>query len=184
MSAAASFVGSVDAEALAGRYLGPATVVQANANGVRCSLPSGALVEPRLALAYPITPAEGDTLLLIGQDERYFVIGVVATKGATHLAFRGDVELRSVDGKVSLHGERGVELRGQTIELRSQKLRVLAEKASEVFGSVFTQVKDLLSVHAGASDAVVHGQWSQRAEHASITSEEVVTINGREVHLG
>ncbi len=166
------------------RRIEPATVVEVHAGGVVARLPSGASIEPRLALAYSFRPAVGDRLLVIGQDGRHYVIGVLESTGATHLAFRGDVDLRAVGGKIALSGDEGVEVRGPTIELTARRLHVLAEKATEVFGSVFTTVKDLWSVRSGSTDAVIHGEWSHRAEQASITTEEVVTINGREVHLG
>ena len=60
----------------------------------------------------------------------------------------------------------------------------MADKATEVFGTVFTRVKELLSVHAGETDTVVHGEWSTRSKRAAITSEEVASINGKQIHLG
>jgi hypothetical protein len=184
MTAALSFHGALDADALDGRYLGPATVTRTGAATLEARLPSGETIRPKLALAFPFVAAEGDSLLVIGQDARYFVIGVIESTGETQLRFRGNVELRSVDGTVEIEGEHGVELRGPEIDIRTRKLNVVADKATEVFGTVFTRVKELLSVHTGSTDAVVHGQWSNRSKRASITSEEVVSVNGKQVHLG
>ena len=184
MTAALSFGAKLDAEALDGRFLGPAQVTGCGAARLDVSLPNGEMVSPKMALAFPFTPAEGDTLLVIGQDDRYFVIGVVASTGQTHLRFQGDVELRAVEGELELHGEKGVELSGPEIAIKARKLRVMADKATEVFGTVFTRVKELLSVHAGETDTVVHGEWSTRSKRAAITSEEVASINGKQIHLG
>ncbi len=184
MTAALSFVGSLDQEALGGRYLGPASVTQVAPALLEAKLPTGEIVRPRLALAYPFVPAAGDTLLVIGQADRYFVIGVLESTGRTELRFRGDVDLRAVDGTLELHGERGVSLQGEQIDIRTKKLAVVADKVTEAFGTVFTRVKALLSVHSGESDTVVQGEWSSRSERASITSQEVVSVNGKEVHLG
>lgn len=184
MTAALSFVGELDAEALGGRYLGPATVTSTGAASLEARLPTGETIEPKMALAYPFVPAENDSLLVIGGGGRYFVIGVIESTGETLLRFRGNVTVRSVEGALDLHGEHGVELRGPQIALETKKLSVIADKATEVFGTLFTRVKELMSVHAGESDAVVHGQWSNRSKRAAITSEEVVSINGKEVHLG
>lgn len=177
-------VGQLDSEALGGRYLGPATVTHAGAASLEARLPTGETICPKMALAHPFAPAENDSLLVIGEGDRYFVIGVIESTGETLLRFRGNVSVRAVDGALDLHGERGVELRGPKIDLETKKLSVLADKATELFGTVFTRVKELLSVHAGESDTVVHGQWENRSKRAAITSEEVVSINGKEVHLG
>jgi len=184
MTAAPKFVGQIDAEALAGRYLGPVTVTRAGAAVLEARLPTGETIEPKLALAFPFTPVENDSLLVIGEDGRYFVIGVVASQGETQLRFRGNVELRAVDGELELHGEQGVELRGPQIDIRTKKLTVIADKATEAFGTLFTRVKELMSVHTGETDTVVHGQYSNRSKRTSITSEETVSINGKQVHLG
>jgi len=184
MTAAVSFVGQLDAEALDGRYLGAASVIRSGPASLEVRLPTGEIVHPKLALAFPFVPAPNDDLLIIGEDERYYVIGVISSSGDTQLRFRGNVELRAVDGELELHGERGVELTGPRIDIKTKKLTVLADKATEVFGTVFTRVKELMSVHTGETDAVVHGQWSTRSKRAAITSEEAVSINGKQVHLG
>ncbi len=179
-----SFVGQLDAEVLDGRYLGPATVREAGAGLLVARLPTGEEVTPAMALAYPFVPAEGDNLLLIGQGDRYFVIGVLESRGQTKLRFQGDVEVRAVDGELDLHGGRGVEVRGPKVDVRTRNLDVLAEQATEIVGSAFSRVKELLSVHVGEADVVARGTWSRRSKRASITSEEVVSVNGKEVHLG
>lgn len=187
MTAAPELAGQVDAGVHAGgsqgRYLGPATVTEVGAV-LAATLPSGETVSPQLALAFPFTPAVGDSLLLVGQDARYYVIGVIASRGETPLRFKGDVEVRAVDGALELHGDEGVEVRGPRVDIKTKKLTVIAEKATEAFGTVFTRVKELMSVHTGETDTVVRGQYSNRAKRTSITSEEAVTINGKQVHLG
>ncbi len=184
MTAAPSFVGGLGAEALSGRFLGAATVLGVGPASLEARLPTGEIVHPKLALAFPFTPAEGDSLLVIGQDERYFVIGVIESRGETHLKFAGNVEVHAVGGELELHGDQGVELHGPQIDIKTKRLNVVADKATEVFGTIFTRVKELMSVHAGSTDTVVRGQWSTRAKRATVTSEETVTINGKQVHLG
>ena len=184
MTAAPSYVAPIDQQALAGRYLGPATVTQFGPALLEAELPGGERISPKLALAFPFEPALGDTLLVIGQGERYFVIGLIASTGQTSLHFRGNVELRAVSGTLELHGEEGVSLSGPQIDIKTKKLTVLAEKVNEAFGTVLTRVKSLMSVHTGATDTIVRGEWSSRSERAAITSQEVVSVNGKEVHLG
>jgi len=184
MTAVRSFVGQEAPLALGKRALLPATVTRVGAAALEVSLPTGEVVCPQLALAFPFVPAPGDTLLVLGQEERYFVIGVIESRGRTELRFRGDVELRAVEGSLELHGEHGVELTGPQIDLKTKRLNVVADVVTEAFGSLFTRVKSLMSVHAGASDTVVRGEWSHRSERAAITSQEAVSVNGKEVHLG
>lgn len=175
--------GPVDAEALSGRYLGPAKVVRSGPI-LEVTLPSGDVARPKLALAYPFVPAAGDTLLVIGSEDRYFVIGVLESTGRTELRFRGDVELRAANGTLELSAEHGVSLEGPQVDIKAKRLNVVAEKVTEAFGTLLTRVKSLLSVHTGETDTVVHGEWSSRSERAAITSQEVVSVNGKEVHLG
>src|SRR4051794_12704349 len=122
MTLPAAFVGPADRAAADRRYLGSARVTRVGPGVLEARLPSGEVVSPRLALAFPFTPAENDSLLVIGQDERYFVIGVLSSTGETALHFQGNVELRAVDGKVALHGERGVELRGAEVDIKTRRL--------------------------------------------------------------
>lgn len=184
MTAARSFPAPLEEETLGGRYLGPAKVTRTGPAALEATLPNGESIRPRLALAYPFVPAAGDTLLVIGEKERYFVIGVIESTGRTELRFQGDVEIRAVDGTVELEGARGVSFAGPQIDIKTKQLSVIADKVTEAFGSVFTRVKALLSVHTGEADTVVHGEWSNRSERAAITSQEVVSVNGKEVHLG
>ena len=141
-------------------------------------------MRPQLALAFPFEPACRDTLLVIGQAERHYVIGVIESTGTTHLSFKGDVELRAAGGTLELEGEKGVRVDGPSIAMRTRKLSVVAGKVTEVFGTAFTRVKELLSVRSAKTETLVHGEWSQRAERAAITSEEAVAINGKQIHLG
>jgi hypothetical protein len=166
------------------RRLGPARVVSATAASLRVELPSGQQVAATMALAFPFEPVEGDTLLVIGQDERHYVIGVIASQGSTHLRFRGDVELHAVAGDLNLKAGKGVKLAAPSLLLRSKRMRVLAEKASEVLGSAYTRVNELLSVHSEKSETVVRQEWSTRAERVAVTGEETVAVNGKQIHLG
>ncbi len=184
MTALRSFTGHEVLASPGARSLLPATVTRVSVAGLEVRLPTGETVSPKLALAFPFTPAVGDTLLVIGQGERHYVIGVIESTGRTELRFRGDVELRAVDGTLELHGENGVTLTGPQLDIKTKHLTVLAERVTEAFGSLFTRVKSLMSVHAGASDTVVRGEWSARAERTALTSEDVISINGKEVHLG
>ena len=168
----------------AGEYLGPAEVVEVRPHEVVVSLPGGETAPAELAFAMPYTPAVDDVLLVIGRAGRHYAIGVLHGKGRTAIAFQGDVELRSVNGRLSLAGDNGVELRGPEVDVYTTALRMVARDVTHRFESLCQRVGSLLRVHAGESQTIVDGSSVTQAKRAAILTEETVTINGREVHLG
>src|SRR5579872_2773850 len=86
----------------AGVYLGPASVNAVSAHEVTVSLTTGEIARAELALALPYAPAVGDVLLVIGANGKHYAIGVVRGTGQMDLSFHGNVQLRSLSGKVSL----------------------------------------------------------------------------------
>ena len=167
-----------------GDYLGPAEVTAVSGPTVHVELPDGRVVLAALALALPYEPVPGDVLLVIGRGEAHYVIGVLRGSGRTALAFHGDVELASLDGKVVVTGQRGVELRGPEVEVSAGKLRMVADAVVQRFASVCQRVTELLSVHAGQSHTLVDEGSFAQAKRAVIQTDETVTINGKEIHLG
>jgi hypothetical protein len=164
-------------------YLGPAEVTEAGA-ALEVELPGGRRVQPTLALALPYAAERCDVLLVIGRHDAHYVIGVIRGQGRTALAFTGDVELSSLDGKVIVTGQRGVELHGPEIALTAGKLRMVADAMVQRFTSVYQRVSELLSVHAHESHALVDEGSFVQAKRSVLQTEETVTIHGKEIHLG
>ncbi len=175
---------AVTSAAHPGDYLGPAEVTQARGPSLEVELPGGRRVPTTIALALPYEPVAGDVLLVIGRGETYYVIGVIRGQGRTALAFHGDVELSSLDGRVIVTGQRGVELRGPEVEVHAGKLRMVADAVVQRFTSVCQRVTELLSVHAGESHTLVDEGSFAQAKRSVLQTEETVTINGKEIHLG
>src|SRR5271170_4154136 len=98
-------------------YLGPAQVNAVSAHEVTITLPEGDVVSADMAFALPYAPAVGDVLLVIGRRSRFYAIGVIQGSGLTNLSLQGDVQLRSVSGKLSLSGDEGVEIRGPRLDI-------------------------------------------------------------------
>jgi hypothetical protein len=170
--------------AASGDYLGPAEVVDVHGPSVEVEMPDGRRAEATLALALPYEPVAGDVLLVIGRGEACYVIGVLRGHGRTAIAVQGDVEIASLEGKVVISGGRGVEVRGPEVEVSAGKLRMAADAVVQRFTSVVQRVTELLSVHAGQSHTLVdEGSFSQ-SKRAVLQTEETVTINGKEIHLG
>jgi hypothetical protein len=173
---------------LGATYLGPAEVVlhEADASSpglLRAVLSDGSEVPVELALAVAFRPAPGDVLLVIGNGDRHYAIGVIDGRGRSVVAVPGDLELRA-GGKVTLRGEDGVEIEGPTMEVRVGKLELLARTVTERFDSLRQRVTELLSVEAGQSRTIVAGAMHTRAKSSTLLTEDKVTINGKAIHLG
>jgi hypothetical protein len=159
-------------------------VVAASEKAVKVALADGTVATAAFALALPYAACEGDELLVIGDGDEHFVIGVLAGRGQTSLALPGGVSLRAVGGALDLAGDEGVKIRGPVVEVHADKLHSVARSVVETFSSVFQRVTDLLHVHAREHVSIAdEGSFSQ-AKTTAIQTEETVTINGKEIHLG
>lgn len=165
-------------------YLGPAEVTEVHPDHVVVRIHGGGAAVATLAFAMPYAPAEGDVLLVIARGEAHYAIGVIHGSGHTSLAFEGDVEIRSVNGKLSLSGDEGVELRGPEVDVYTTALRMVARDVTHRFESLVQRVGALFRLHAGEAQTLVDGASVTQSKRAAILTEETVTINGREIHLG
>jgi hypothetical protein len=165
-------------------YLGQAEVADLDAGAVNVRLPGGAVVRAAMALALPYEPVVGDMLLVIGKGADHFVIGVLHGAGRTALTLQGDVDLRAANGRLRLRGDKGLELLGPELEIRTGKLQVIADAVLQRFSSLRQRVTKLLSVHAGEAHTVVDGAQVTQAQSAAIITEGTMTLNGKQIHLG
>lgn len=165
-------------------YLGPAVVIEVRGRKVEIELPGGEHRIATLALAYLYEPVPGDVLLVIGKPAGWYGIGVLHAAGRAVLAFHGDVDVRSVDGTLTLSGAKGVKVEGAEVEVHTRKLKMVADAVVQRFTSVYQRVSDLLNVHAGKSHTVVDGTSVAQSESATILTKDTMTINGKEIHLG
>ena len=168
-------------------YLGPAEVTAVEPTAVIVELPGdGGARELRaeLAFALPYAPVVGDLLLVIARGDGCYAFGVLRGSGKTSLSLQGDVDIAAVDGRLRLSGDRGVELRGPELDMYAGKLRMVADAVIQNISSVCQRVKSLLHVHAGETHTLVDGGTFAQSKSAAILTEEIVTINGKEVHVG
>jgi hypothetical protein len=151
---------------------------------VTVALVDGTVAKAAFALSLPYAACEGDELLVIGDGAELFVIGVLAGRGKTSLALHGDVSLRAIGGALDLVGDEGVNIRAPVVEVRADKLHSVARSVVETFSSFFQRVSEVLHVHARQQVSIAdEGSYSQ-AKTTAIQTEETVTINGKEIHLG
>jgi hypothetical protein len=165
-------------------YLGPARVTRVAPHEVAVEIRSGEEVTAQMALAFPYAPAEGDVLLVIGKGGEHWVIGVVHGAGKAALAFQGGVEISAQGGPITLTSDRGVAIRGPDVEVEAGKLSMIAGSVVERFTSLYQRVRDAWSVRAGEARTIVDGSSHLTAKEASIVTEETMSINGSEIHLG
>ena len=165
-------------------YLGPAEVVEAGPVSVRVRV-AGVHTQARLALAVPYEPAVGDTLLLVSRRGEAYVIGVLDGRGQTSLSVSGDVELRAVGGKLRLRGDEGVQIEGRSLSLvAADKLRIVAQDAVSHYQTLSRKVRGLFSSQAEDKIETVDGSRIERSKRATLLTEETMSINGKEIHLG
>lgn len=167
-------------------YLGPATVVEVHGARVVVLVPErgDARIDARMALAYPYRPVPDDSVLVIARRDTLYVIGVLEARGDTRLELAGNVELRARGGALRLASDREIELDAPAVSTRASRVTVLAETAVEKVGSLVQHVRTLLSVRANRAETIVEEGTITRAKTATILTDESMTINGKQIHLG
>src|SRR5262245_60077232 len=112
--------------ASASHSLGPAEVLRVGAHELEVRLRRGSIATATLALGYPYDARVGDVVLVIGDAEGHYVIGVIHGTGRTTLEIAGDVDVRAVDGVLRLSGDKGVEIVTPEMSVQTDKLVVVA----------------------------------------------------------
>lgn len=170
-------------------FMGPARVLPGeddspNGHGLLVRRSDGREVPVQLALAFPYRPVANDVLLVVGGPQGHFVIGVVEGHGHARLDIAGNVSLRAVGGELSLQGDQGLQLRGPEVAVVSQKLKIYADTAVQKVNTFYQHVRELWSVKSRSAHVTTTDDYYQRSRNATILTEEVVTMNGKQIHLG
>lgn len=165
-------------------YLGPGRVLSVGPPEVEVELGHGERVTAQMALTFPYSPVVSDVLLVIGRGGDHYVIGVLHGTGRSTLSFQGGVEVRAQGGPLTLSSDQGVNIRGPEVEVETGKLRMIAGSVAQKFTSLYQRVRDSLNVHAGQAVTIVEDRSLLTAKNASIVTEDTMTINGNEIHLG
>jgi hypothetical protein len=168
------------------RYLGPGRVTSVHGAGVDVHLSKSPehVVTARMALAQPYEPLPGDELLLIGEPDGYYVIGVLAGHGQTELRFNGDVRIHASGGKLELSGDTGLKLESPEVTVAAGEVKTFARTVTEKVDTAYRWVRERLSVRAGSVQRVVEGEDLTRAKNSVTLAEEVVKLDGGSVQLG
>jgi hypothetical protein len=164
-------------------YLGPATVMRAASGRVQLQLPEGCSWA-QCALAFPYQPVAGDRVLAIGQSGDWYVIGVLAGTGPSHISVPGDLEIRAPRGRISLAAAAGIELRADEVRVSANRLELLAHAVFERCAEVTRWVKGTLQVRVGRLRTRVDGTYDVGADRIVERARRDVRIDGEKIHLG
>jgi hypothetical protein len=163
--------------------LSPARVVRAEGNRVQLELSDG-LTWAVVALAYPYEVECGDRVLAIGQDEAWYVIGVLHGSGKTSMTVPGDLCLRAPFGAIELIAGDSVKIKSPAVQIMAGKLELLARSVFERFANATRWVTETFQIRSGRLRTRVNGTYDIKAERILERAEGDVKINGRQIKLG
>ena len=168
-----------------GDYLGPGHVVAIVPHEVEVEIRGGERARAQMALSIPYEPCVGDVLLVIGKDDEHYVIGVLHGSGqdlALLPGRRGPPRVGRPAHALERRG-RGHSRAGDG-DPDGQAPGVRRRRGGEARVALPARARDALNVHAGKTHTVVDDASFMTAKNASIVTEETMSINGNEIHLG
>ena len=166
------------------RYLGPARVVRLEQDAVVVVIDIETLVHATMALAFPYRPVIGDQLLVIGDEQAFFVIGVLEGRGRSGLSNDEGVTLSAESGRLRLVGDKGVRVHGRSIDVQTEELETVAIDASQTFGEQRKQVRGVIKTEAGQIDELSQGAWVTQAKRFILKSLNAARVKSNTVRLG
>ena len=164
-------------------YVGPAYVLQAVDKRIQIELPDQQ-VWALIALAYPYQPSAGDIVLAIGQEDNWYVIGVLNGSGNTTLTVPADLHLQAPHGSIELSSAKGIRIRSSAVKIVSNKLELIAQRSFERYANATRWVKEAFQLRAGRVRTSVDSSYRVTAERIVERAEDDVRIDGRKIHLG
>jgi len=168
---------------LPGVRLTQAIVLEASDRGVR-AFAEDRVIDARMALGYDYRPAAGDVLLVIGQEDSHFAIGVIRGTGRSVLSFPGDVDVRAPQGRMRLFAGKGVSVHAPEVSVRTGKWNLIAETLVEKAAEAYRFVTGLFQLRAGSRHTVIQGQSFEKAERVYVRAEQEVSVDGKTIQLG
>jgi hypothetical protein len=164
-------------------FLGPASVLKAE--GKRFQIDVGAhYCWAQSALAMPYVPAVGDVVLAIGQDDQWYVVGVLSGRGTTTLSVPGDLRIRAPRGTIELSAARGIRMKSPSVKIMADKLELLAKALFESVSEATRWVKETLQLRVGRLRTRVEREYDLKADSIKEKAERDVRIDGQKIHLG
>jgi hypothetical protein len=164
-------------------YLGPARVKQVAGALVALEFPDQ-VVWARTALAAPYEVAVGDVVLAVGQEEAWYVIGLLQGAGVTTLSVPGDLRIRAPHGTIELNAAKGIRLKSPSVQILTAKLAIVAKAVFERFASATRWIKGIFQLRAGRMRTRVKDAYDLAAGRILERADNEVIIDGEKIHLG
>jgi len=173
----------ISCEHATGVYLGPARVLEAVSGFARVRIGESERWAA-LALASPYQVAAGDTVVVLAQEERCYLVGVLQGTGATVFRFPGDVEFQAPRGAVRVTAGKAIDLRGPEIGLEGDRIELRARTLVERVVDAYRWIQGLVQIQAGRARTVVEDTNYQKAGQQVLLAARDVRIDGEQIRLG
>lgn len=169
-------------ETAPGIRLGPA-LVRGVMQGALLIDVEGSLARAEMALAYPYRPVVGDIVLVMGQEDRWYVTGVLDGKGLTRLDYPGNVEMRAA-GRFRIEAGQEFEIATERIVMKADRLEMAVTAVRQQVASFYQHVTGTLRTIAGRQNTTIEKQSTLHARKIVRKAEDDVIIDGRQIKLG
>ncbi len=136
------------------------------------------------AIAYPYNFQVDDQVLVIGQGDDWYVIGVLNGSGKTSLQVPGNLQLVAPNGSIELVASKGISLRSPAVSVIATHLNIAAKRVCERFDNARRVVKQSLEVVAKRLTTKVDGSCRLTAGRIVQRAQGDVKIDGGKIHLG
>jgi hypothetical protein len=166
-----------------GRYLGPARVLKVAGDNIQVEI-SEVQVWSRSAIVFPYTPAFGDIVLVLGQDDDLYVIGVLKGTGKTSFTAPGDIEFKAPRGNIEMISAKGIRIRSPKFKVKSNEIEFMARVVVEKYENAKRWIKDMCQLRAGRVQTSVESTYRMKAGKIIECAEGDVKIDGNKIHLG
>jgi len=166
-------------------YVGPARVLAAQDDGRPLVQVLGGDCETSIAnwaIPFHYVPGPGDTLLVIGRDNQYWVTGVLSGRGRSQIAFHQDTTLQA-SGTLDLGGDGGVRLESPTIQIDGNEYETDTEQCVQHSETASSTVRGTLHERAGESARIIDENDEHVAGRHSTVAKHAVKIDGEMLRL-
>ncbi|MCA8914883.1 MAG: DUF3540 domain-containing protein [Planctomycetes bacterium] len=163
--------------------LTPASVLQTSGRMLTVMTAEGEVVAEN-ALAFPYQPVKGDSLLVIGQGEHWFAIGLLAAQGDMAIAFPANAVFSAPRGEIKFKSGKAIDMHSPNVRIRAGKLELLAKTISEKVDNAYRSVRKLLKLDAGRISTTVEETTHTRAGRFVVNAKQDVKMDGEKIYLG
>lgn len=164
-------------------YLGPARVCAVDSGRVLVDT-GGSRAWAVMALGYRYQPVTGDSLLVIGRDGDWYVLGVLAGQGDTAFVAPGDVSIRAPRGSVRIVARDQVAITADRVDVQGGRFEVVVDQIVQRSKRVAMSVKELFRIRTRSSRVDVEKTHRVHAGRINHRASDVVNIDGRKINLG